>query len=62
MKPGLRAWLIDFRKARRKAIAADLMERRRVAEAAKRQAFHGPPLTPGEMDAGYEAVERERRG
>ena len=31
MKPGLRAWLVDFRKARRKAIAADLMERRRVA-------------------------------
>ena len=62
MKPGDRIWLAILRMGRRKAIAADLMERRRVAEAAKRQAFHGPPLSPGEMDAGYEAVKRERAG
>ena len=39
MKPGDRIWLAILRMGRRKAIAADLMERRRVAQEAKRQAF-----------------------
>jgi hypothetical protein len=62
MKPGVRIWLALIRMARRKAIAADLVQRRRVAEEARRQAFHGPPLTPEQVEAGYAAVEAERNG
>ena len=62
MKPGDRIWLALVRMARRKAIAADLVQRRRVAEEARRQAFHGPPMTPEEVDRQYAAVEAERNG
>lgn len=60
MKPGVRIWLALARMARRKAVAADLVQRRRVAEEARRRAFHGPPMTPEEVDAAYGAVEAER--
>ena len=62
MKPGERIWLAMLRMARRKAIAADLVQRRRVAEEARRQAFHGPPLPPEEVDRQYAAVVAERNG
>ena len=62
MKPGERIWLAMLRMARRKAIAVDLVQRRRVAEEAKRQSFHSPPLPPEEVDRQYAAVVAERNG
>ena len=62
MKPGGHIWPALIRMARRKAIAADLVQRRRVAEEAKRQSFHSPPMTPEEVDRQYAAVVAERNG